>query len=202
MRVLSSRPTEAERDLALTGLGDLLEGALDEVLPALAPPRRRALEVALLLEEADDPLDPRALAVAVRGALELLAEAEPLLVAVDDVQWLDSPSTDALTFALRRTDAPIHLLLARRSGTSNPTTLKSALPAPSVERLHVGPLTVGALQAVLSERLDRVFPRPALLRIHETSGGNPFYALEVARALPVDVDPTGPLPSRRAWTSW
>jgi DNA-binding CsgD family transcriptional regulator len=194
LRVLSTRPAEAERNFALAGLGDLFEGALDEVLPALAPPRRRALEVALLLAETQDMLAPRAVAVAVRSALELLAEAQPLLVAVDDVQWLDSSSTDALAFALRRTAAPLYLLLARRSGTADSTSLESALPAPAVDRLQVGPLTVGALQAVLRERLDRVFPRPTLLRIHETSGGNPFYALELARTLPQELDPTQPLP--------
>src|SRR3989475_12956218 len=52
LRVLSSRPAEAERDLAHVGLGDLLENTLDEVLPALPAPQRRALEVALLLEDA------------------------------------------------------------------------------------------------------------------------------------------------------
>ena len=194
MRVLSSRPAEAERNFALAGLGDLFEGVLDEVLPALAPPRQRALQVALLLEETQDTLSPRAVAVAVRSALELLAEAQPLLVAVDDVQWLDPSSTAALAFALRRADAPIRLLLARRPGATGPSSLEPALPAPCVERLQVGPLTVGALQAVLRERLDRVFPRPTLLRIHETSGGNPFYALELARALPHQLDPSGPLP--------
>src|SRR5205807_3889270 len=57
LRVLSSRPAEAERGLAHVGLGDLFEGVLDDVLPALSTPRRRALEVALLLEEAsDDPV--------------------------------------------------------------------------------------------------------------------------------------------------
>ena len=183
LRVLSTRPAEAERSFALAGLGDLFEAALDEVLPTLAPPRRRALQVALLLEETQDPLDPRALAVAVRSALELLAEAQPLLVAVDDVQWLDPSSSATLAFALRRTEAPMRLLLARRSGTTDSTSLDSVLPAQSVERLHVGPLSVGALQAVLRKRLDRVFPRPTLLRIHETSGGNPFYALELGHAL-------------------
>ena len=193
LRVLSTRPAEAERSFALAGLGDLFDAALDDVLPALAPPRRRALQVALLLEETQEPLAPRALGVAVRSALELLAEGQPLLVAVDDVQWLDPSSTAALAFALRRTAAPMRLLLARRSGTTA-TSLQSALPAPSVERLDVGPLSVGALQAVLRERLDRVFPRPTLLRIHEMSGGNPFYALEIARALPDELDPSGHLP--------
>jgi hypothetical protein len=62
LRVLSSRPAEAERGLAHAGLGDLFDDVLDDVLPALSLPRRRALEVALLLEEASgDPVDHRAL---------------------------------------------------------------------------------------------------------------------------------------------
>ncbi len=104
-RVLSSRPAEAERGLAHAGLGDLFDGVLDDVLPDLSPPRRRALEIALLVEEASgDPVDRRALAVAVRGALQALSRSEPLVIAIDDVQWLDPSSTSALAFALRRLD--------------------------------------------------------------------------------------------------
>jgi hypothetical protein len=70
VRVLSSRPAEAERSLAHVGLADLFEPVLDEVLPALTQPRRRALEVVLLRDEASgDPVDERALAVAVRDVL-------------------------------------------------------------------------------------------------------------------------------------
>jgi DNA-binding CsgD family transcriptional regulator len=183
LRVLSSRPAEAEQDLAFAGFGDLFEGCHGDVLSALAPPRRRALEVALLVEEAQDPLDRRTLGVAVRSALELLAEAQPLLLAVDDVQWLDRSSADALAFALRRLTSPLHVLLTRRRAErKNRSELELALPAQCVARLAVGPLSVGAIQTLLRERLDRVFPRPTLLRIHETSGGNPLYALELARA--------------------
>ena len=93
LRVLSSRPAEAERGLAYVGLGDLFEDVLDEVLPALSLPRRRALEIALLLEEAaDDEVDTRALGIATRSALQLLAEDGPLLVAIDDLQWFDAAS--------------------------------------------------------------------------------------------------------------
>jgi predicted ATPase len=115
-RVLTSRPAAAERGFANAGLGDLFDDVLDDVLPALSSPRRRALEVALLVEEASgDPVDRRALGVGVRGALEVLSEREPLLIAVDDVQWLDSSSSSALTFALRRVTAnDVRLLLARR----------------------------------------------------------------------------------------
>src|SRR6266498_408095 len=87
--VLSSRPAEAERGLAHVGLGDLFEDVLDDVLPALTLPRRRALEVALLRDvTSSDPVDHRALAVAVRDVLQLLSEREAILIAVDDVQWL------------------------------------------------------------------------------------------------------------------
>src|SRR5213076_2954396 len=97
---------EAERTLAHVGLGDLFEDVLDDVLPALTPPRRRALEVAMLHDETPgDPVDHRALAVAVRDALQLLGERERVLISVDDLQWLDSSSSSALTFALRRLTA-------------------------------------------------------------------------------------------------
>lgn len=194
-RVVSSRPAEAERGYAFAGLGDLFEGVLDEVLPSLPAPRRRALEVALLVEEASGPTDPRTLGVAVRDGLDVLAAEGRLVVAVDDVQWLDRSSAGALAFASRRLGEPVSILLSRRLDEgSEPSELEDALGGDSVERLRVGPLSAGALQRVLQSRLDRVFARPTLLRIHESSGGNPFYALELARALGPDVDPTQPLP--------
>jgi DNA-binding CsgD family transcriptional regulator len=194
-RVLASRPAEPERGLGFAGLGDLLEDVVEEIASSLRPPRRRALEAALLLAEAQERVDPRALGVAVRSALEILAADEPLLLAVDDVQWLDRSSDSALSFALRRVDKRVVLLVARRlaDGTA-PSTIEQALPSERVQRLPVGPLSVGAIQRLLQGRLDRVFQRLTLLRIHETSGGNPFYALELARALGADVDPTQPLP--------
>jgi DNA-binding CsgD family transcriptional regulator len=195
--VLSSRPSEAERGLAHVGLSDLFEEVVDEVLPALSAPRRRALEVALLLEEASgDSVDHRALGVAVRSALELLSERKPILVAVDDVQWLDPSSSSALAFALRRVAATdVRLLLARRLvDGAQPAGLEQALGAERVQRLRVGPLSVGALHRFLRDRTDRSFARQTLLRIHERSGGNPFFALELARALGDDVEPLQPLP--------
>jgi predicted ATPase len=195
--VLSSRPAEAERGLAYLGLSDLFEEVVAEVLPALSAPRRRALEVALLLEGASgDPVFHRALGVAVRGALEHLSERKRVLVAVDDVQWLDPSSSSALAFALRRV-APtnVHLLLTRRLlDGQQPAGLEQALAAERVQRLPVGPLSVGALHRFLRDRLGRAFARQTLLRIHERAGGNPFFALELARALGEDVDLLQPLP--------
>jgi DNA-binding CsgD family transcriptional regulator len=168
LRVLSSRPAEAERGLAFAGLGDLFESVLDDVRAALAPPRRRALELALLLAEApDEAVDPRALGVAVRNVLELLSEETPVVVAVDDVQWLDPSTVRVLSFA-------------RRSGHPE-SPLEAALEGSRVQRLHVGPMSLGALQVLLRRRVGRSFSRPTLLRLHDVSGGNPFYALELAR---------------------
>ena len=195
--VLSSRPAEAERGLAHVGLGDLFEDVLDEVLPALSPPRRRALEIALLMAEAPaDPVDHRALAVAVRDALQLLSEAKPLLVAIDDIQWLDPSSSSALAFALRRlASSRVFLLLARRvTDGDQPSGTDHSLGARRIELLAVGPLSVGAVHRLLRDRLGRSFARQTLLRIHERSEGNPFFALELAQALGADVDPLQPLP--------
>ena len=199
LRVLSSRPAESERTLAHAGLGDLFEGALVDVLPALTAPRRRALEVALLVEDATGrPVDPRALGVAVRSALELLAE-DGLVVAIDDLQWLDPSSASALGFALRRLpDADILLIWTRRLGAGEESSaVEDALEPDRIDRIRVGPLSIGAIHQLLHGRLSRTVARSTLLRLHEASGGNPFYALELARALGEEGavrDPTLPLP--------
>jgi DNA-binding CsgD family transcriptional regulator len=196
-RILFSRLAETERGLAHAGLGDLFEGALNDVLPRLSAPRRRALEAALLLEDATtEAVDPRALALAVRDALQVLAEQGPLVVAIDDLQWLDAASTDALAFALRRLDESRALLLLarRRADGAQPSEIERALAEGSVRLLRLRPLSVGALHVLLRDRVHRAFARQTLLRIHERSGGNPFYALELARALGSEVDLTQALP--------
>ena len=199
LRVLSTRPAESERALAHVGLGDLLDGVLDDLLPALTPPQRRALEVALLVEEADGrPVDQRALGVAVRSALELLAD-DGLVLAIDDLQWLDASSANALGFALRRLpELNIILIWTRRLGEPEQSpAVEDALEADQIERLRVGPLSVGATHQVLRRLLAGGLPRSTLLRLHAVSGGNPFYALELARALGAERrvrDPTQPLP--------
>ncbi|TMB57194.1 MAG: hypothetical protein E6J47_03050 [Chloroflexi bacterium] len=196
-RVLSSRPAEAERSLAHVGLSDLLEDVLDDVLPALPAPRQRALKVAMLRDETSgDPVDHRALAVAVRDVLQLVSEREPTLIAVDDIQWLDPSSSTALAFALRRLGASHLLVLLTRRLADGPqlSGLDQALGGTRLGRLSVGPLSVGALHQLLRYRLGRAFARQTLLRIHEQSGGNPFFALELARVLDPEVDPAQPLP--------
>jgi DNA-binding CsgD family transcriptional regulator len=183
--VLSCRPAGAEAAFSFAALADLLRAVLPDGLARLPLPQRRALSAALLLEEVDGSApDERAIAFAV---FQLLGELDggPLLVAVDDVQWLDAASESVLTFALRRlVAAPIAVLVARRSGgrEAAPLGLERAFPE-RLRRLQLSPLSIGATHRLLRERLGVSFPRPTLVQVHQASGGNPFYALELARAL-------------------
>src|SRR5262249_45625954 len=143
--------------------------------------------VALLLEEAaGPPPDQRAISLAVLEVLRVLARNQPVLVAIDDAQWLDQPTAGVLEFALRRlTDEPVCLLVALRvepDGRSDQRLMR-AIPLERQTRIRVEPFSIGGLHRLVRSRLDLVLPRPLLLRVHETSGGNPFYALELARAL-------------------
>jgi DNA-binding CsgD family transcriptional regulator len=181
-RTLTATPTSAESNLSFVGLTDLLSDA-HELFGELPAPQRRALEIALLLEEdSGEPPDPRAIGLGLLGVLGSLAASHPVVVAVDDLQWLDAPSAAALSFALRRiTTEPVGLLAAmRKDAGAAATELGRALGG---ERVTVGSLSVGAIHAILSERLQLSVPRSLLLRIHDACRGNPLFALELGRAL-------------------
>jgi len=185
-RVLESRPVESEAKLSFAAVGDLLEEELDETLPRLPGPQRRALAIALLREEPRGPRpEQRSIAVAVLGVLRSLAEAGPVVLAVDDVQWLDTASARVLEFALRRLRRePVGVVLASR--VEGPAPLPLGLDrglSGGLRRIRVGPLSLSAIHEIVLAGLGVAFGRPILRRIHEASGGNPFFALELARAL-------------------
>lgn len=194
--VLTARATESEQGLPHVGLSDLLEGVIDRVLPGLSPPRRRALEIALLRREAGgDPVDARTLSVAVRDVVQELGGRAPTLIAIDDAQWLDSSTADALTFALRRLeDVSIRVLLTVRRAAGGGSTRPHHAFTAGGQTLRLGPLSAGAMHRFLRDRTGRAYPRQTLRRLQEQSGGNPFVALEMARSLPANVDPLSPLP--------
>lgn len=172
--VLRARPAEFERELSYAALGDLLSEVHDEI-GLLPGPQRRALRVALLLDEPQGvPVEQRAVAVALSSLLELLAEGGKLVVAVDDAQWLDEASLSAVRFALRRADAAA--LFSCRTPIDGPTL-------DDADVLAVLPLGLADLGEVIRLHLDVSFRRRTLLEVERTSGGNPFFALELARAL-------------------
>ena len=204
-RVLSCRTSGSEAQLSFVALGDLLGDVLDDVMPALPRPQANALAVALLVDEGEGPPpDRRAIALAFTGALRALAREAPVVVAIDDIQWLDPSSAFLLEFALRRLDGDaLVFLLALREEEAIPSAvdLDRALPEERLRRLHVGPLSMGAMHRLLSERLDLVLPRPRLRRLRELSGGNPLFALELGRALrrgAILLEPGEPLPGSLA----
>ena len=183
MRTIAARPAEAETSFAHAALGDLL-GAHPEALDDLPAPQRRALEAALLVADAGAAPDQQAVALATLAALRALARAAPLVVAVDDVQWLDRPTAAVLAFAARRlADEPIALLLAQRTAGAAPAPLGLDRAADRLDRLDLTPLSLGAVQRLLQLRLGWVPSRPVLHHVHELSGGNPFFALELGRAV-------------------
>ncbi len=185
---LVARPTESERDLAFAGLADLFSPVADAVLPRLPPPQRRALEVALLLSEPEtDAADPRAVGSAVASALRVLAADGPIVIAIDDAPWLDASTTDALAFALRRTgEARVRVLATVRLPNGSDLDLPGPLlgsMAPDVIVVHrVDGISLGALGHLLRERVEQPIGRPALIALHAASRGNPFVAIEMARA--------------------
>lgn len=183
--VYRSQPAAAETSLTLSALADLLERVPEDALAPLPRPQRRAIDAALLrVDPAGDALGQRLLGTAVRSVLIELARRTPVVLAIDDAQWVDSASADTLGFALRRIGAAqIGMLVARRLGESGALDLRS-LPASFTKReFSLGPLSLGSLHHILKDRLGRTPARSTLVRIHEVSAGNPLFALEIAQRL-------------------
>src|SRR4029079_16808402 len=101
--VVSCRPSSAESDLTYAGLGDLFAHVHDDLMKALPTPQRRALDVALLrVDTGTNPLEQRAVSAAALHVLLELARVAPVVLAIDDLQWLDRPTVNVLRFVLRR----------------------------------------------------------------------------------------------------
>jgi DNA-binding CsgD family transcriptional regulator len=186
-RTLSCRPVEAETRLSYAALGDLLEPLLDEALPAVPEPQRRALEVALLRSPSSGArTDQRAVSLAVLGCLRSVASTSQVVVAVDDIQWMDLPSVRVLQFVVRRLkDEQVGWMTVARGARADddPLGVVSAFAEDRVHAVHVGPLTQDALEQVLRTKVGEGFSRTTLLSLHEMSGGNPFFAREIGLAL-------------------
>jgi len=181
LAVLTARASDAEAQLSFGGLIDLLDGVDLAALGSLPAPQRRALEVSLLrAEPRNGAPEAGAIALGLLNALRALAAPAPVLVAIDDAQWLDPSSRDALAYAARRLVAsPVRFLLSRRHEEA--AAIERALG--DVERVEVGGLSLGAVRMLLSERLGLSLPRFVLRRVVDTTLGNPLHALEVGRQL-------------------
>ena len=185
LEVAGCAPAAVEQGLSFVALRDLVGGWPTDEIDRLSAPQRQALGAALLWLPADEAVDQGAVGVALTAVVRRRAADRPLVLAIDDSQWLDPPSARALAFMLRRLgDARVGWLITRRSGEASPffEEAEAALGETS-RRIRLGPISFGALHRLLTSRTGHRFARPVVARIERASGGNPMTALEIARAL-------------------
>lgn len=163
-RALTARASDAEAELSFAALTDLLDGVDLGSVEGLPAPQRRALEVALLrVEPGGEGPSPRAIAFGFLNVARFLCRGALVLIAVDDLQWLDSASREVIAFAMRRLESgSIVFLLASRPGVATDFERASGLGG---KRIDVGPLSLGAIRVLLSERLGLSLSRHALRRL-------------------------------------
>ena len=191
-RLLRSEASASETDLSFAGLSDLLAEVLPLVAREIPGPQREALEVALWLRPAGDQAPTaHAVGLAALAALRACVAEGPVLVAVDDVQWLDEASLDALTFALRRlvSGSLCVLLAARSEAPADPLT--AGAPPPSgrwrellaaagvAEVIDLVPLDLWQVQKLLPRTVTAAQAR----LVARQSRGNPFWAIQIAASL-------------------
>ncbi len=168
MQLLQARGIESEAQIPFASLLELVRPALG-ALERIPEPQAVALEASLALRPALAQ-ERFAVGAATLSLLAAYAERSPVAVLIDDAQWLDAPSAQALLFAIRRLVAdPIAVLVAAREG--EPSLLDGA-GLPSV---RIGGLS-GADAATLLPGLDVA----AVGRLREATGGNPLALLELA----------------------
>jgi DNA-binding CsgD family transcriptional regulator len=177
MRVLGARGFEAESELPFACLADLFRPVLG-CLGAIPGPQAAALEGALAL---GPPVggDRFTVCAATLSLLAAAAEAEgPLLVVVDEAQWLDRSSAEALLFAARRLDAEgVAVLVAARSGES------TVFDRADFPELLLGGLPVDAAAELVGSAEGPAIAPAVLERLLVATGGNPLALLELPALL-------------------
>ena len=177
MTVLRGSGVETEAELPFAGLHMILRPFLDR-LGDLPPAQAAALRGALAVQEAGGRnADDRFLVgLGVLTLLSELAEDRPLLCLVDDVQWLDRASADALFFAARRLDAEgIAMLFAVRDD-------RHAFAEPGLAELRLGGLDDAAAAELLATNTRELAPS-VRERILREAAGNPLALIELPTVL-------------------
>jgi DNA-binding NarL/FixJ family response regulator len=184
--VLSARSAATESVLAYAGLSDLLAEVDVNVSESLSDVQRLAIDRVLLrAEDNNRASDQREVAASFLTVVERLVGQGPVLIAIDDLQWLDSSSQKIIAFAARRFTGGIGLIAALRTGLGESETAAwLQMPRPeAMTRITLSPFKLAGLHSVVSARLGMSLRRPTMVRIYEASAGNPLYALELARAI-------------------
>src|SRR3954447_13977797 len=175
MRVVRASGVESEMELAFAVLHQLCAPLLDR-LERLPAPQRHALEITFGLSEGPAP-DRFLVGLAVLGLLAEAAAERSLLCVIDDAQWLDRASAQALAFVARRLLAEsVVMLFAVRE----PIRELPALPELVVERLRDSAARQ-LLTSVVPGRLDQ----RVIDQLVAEARGNPLALLELPRGLTV-----------------
>ena len=181
--VLPCRPAEVEASFTLAAVRDMLEGLPSDAMAALPPPQQEALDAVVSAADPTRPIAEHLVGAAMRSLILALAADRPVLVAIDDAQWLDPSSVAALGFVARRlANARVGLLVARRTEIRSPLDVDRLAPG-TMSRLVVGPLSMGAMHHVIKAHTGMSLSRPILGRIHTAADGNPLFAIEIARVV-------------------
>jgi DNA-binding CsgD family transcriptional regulator len=172
-RVLSTIGVESEAELAFAGLHQLLHPII-RLTEHLSEPQRRAIDAAFGVSGEVEP-DPFRVALAAFQLVCDAADARPVVLIVDDAQWLDQSTMGALTFIARRLDSErVALVAAARAGYATP--LEDAhLPTLDLERL-----SGSAAAMLLDQRAPDLHPI-FRARILSEAAGNPLALVELAR---------------------
>ncbi|MEL7975641.1 AAA family ATPase [Isoptericola sp. F-RaC21] len=182
--VLAGRPSPAEVRLEYSGLREVLAPLADAV-PHLPQPQQRALAAALGTEAAGPDGGPQLVAAAASSLLEVASARGPVLVAVDDLQWLDPSSHQALAYACRRVTGRLAVLTSART-SDDPSVV--ATPVPVVEpadprrltRLPLAPLTPADVADLAVAVAGTALGPAALDRLVGAADGNPLFAVQLA----------------------
>ena len=194
-RVLSAHGSPAEVSYAYSAVADLVSGVDDAMVAALPEVQRIALQRAQLgVVVAGAPAtDERMVANAFLSVIERMSTQAPVLLAIDDGQWLDASSRAVIGYTARRLTGRTGLLVSFRTGESVSAVAQSWLDfgrPETIARVRMRPLSLGGVHILIAARLGHTPTRPAIVRIYEISGGNPFFALELAASAGDDVSAT------------
>lgn len=184
-RVLRASAAEVESGLPYLTLVDLFDRVAAEELAGLPRHLRAAFDGALLRGAVPvDAQDQLAVRLAVLEVLRQVAARQPVLLVVDDLQWVDEPSAGVLRFVARRlAGARVRMLGAERVDESGAAPAHADLCPPPVRELPLAPLTEYDTADMLRDLYGPVLPLLTIARVHQASQGNPLLAVELGRVL-------------------
>jgi DNA-binding CsgD family transcriptional regulator len=189
-RVVAQTCAEAEAEMPYAGLVGPIGHLVDDFADSLPSPQLRAIERTLLRAHGPGEAEAHTVAAGLLSLFQAVLATGPLVVAIDDLQWLDAESDRCLAYALRRLDRTgLLLLLAARD--DSPLARSRVAPVPSalsaavadrIELVRLGPLDDDAAHAVLVDNAAAGRTRDDDAETIARTGGNPFWLLAFARS--------------------